>query len=294
MRALAEFIMRGRTQASVVALIGSWFPLISPAAVALVTLRRGTVDGLAVLLWGVLPALVAFAISDMGPLMPVVTIVGMVVTLLAALLLRGSGAWLQTLMGMVAVSALSALVMGQLIPDPVHGVTQALGEVLEQMQAQAPEGTVIQKPSEIFVIGLIAYVMAVSSFMSLLLARWWQAMLYNPGGLQVELHQLRLKPVATLSCAAAILYCWSQGVDYQHWAGLFGFPLLVVGATIAHSVVRTRQMGGQWLILFYMVLVLASPIVLVLAVLDTWIDFRSRVEAKSGRSPNRDDRDSDD
>lgn len=294
MRALAEFIMRGRMQASVVALIGSWFPLISPATVALVTLRRGPADGLMILLWALLPSLVTFFISDMGPLMPAVTVVGVLATMLAALLLRNNGSWAQALMGLVAFCALSALLLAQAIPDPVSGVTQALGDILEQMQAQSPAGAAIQLPSETFVVGLIAYVMVVSSFMSVLLARWWQALLYNPGGLQTEMHQLRMKPLATLTCLAAVLYCWVQGVDYQHWAGLFGFPLLVVGAAIAHRVVKAREMGGQWLILFYLVLLFASPIVMLLAVLDTWLDFRARIVAKSDRHPKRDEQDSDD
>ncbi len=292
MRALAEFIMRGRAQASVVALIGSWFPLISPAAVALVTLRRGLFDGSVILLWALLPALLAFVISDMGPLMPVVTIVGLLVTLVVAMMLRNSSSWPAALMGLTALSALSAVLMALVIPDPVAGVTEALGEMLEQMRAQAPEGAVIAKPSTTFVLGLIAYVIAVSSFLSLLLARWWQALLYNPGGLQTELHQLRLKPVASLACFGAVMYCWQQGLDYQHWAGLFGFPLLVVGAAIAHNLVKTKKLGGQWLILFYLVLVFASPIVMVMAVLDTWTDFRSRVAAKSNR--RRDGNDADD
>lgn len=294
MRALAEFIMRGRMQASVVALIGSWFPLISPAAVALVTLRRGPTDGLMVLLWALLPALVTFVISDMGPLMPAVTVMGVLATLLAALLLRSNGSWAQALMGLVAFSALSALLLAQTIPDPVSGVTHALGDMLEQMQAQSPSSAAVQLPSETFVVGLIAYVMVVSSFMSLLLARWWQALLYNPGGLQSEMHQLRMKPLATLTCFAAVVYCWVLGIDYQHWAGLFGFPLLVIGASIAHRVVKARQLGGQWLILFYLVLLFASPIVLLLAVLDTWMDFRARIVAKSDRHSRRDETDSDD
>jgi len=285
--------MRGRVQASVVALIGSWFPLISPAAVALVTLRRGSLDGIMILLWALLPALVALWISDMGPLMPVVTLVGLLATLLAALLLRSSSSWPQTLMGLVGFSALAGLVMAQAIPDPVQGVTQALGEMFEQMQAQAPQQEALAVPSETFVVGLIAYVIAVSSFMSLLLARWWQSMLYNPGGLQAEFHQLRLSPVVGVVCFLAALYGWKQGIDYQHWAGLFGFPLMVAAAALAHGVVKARQMSGQWLVLFYVLFVFAGPVLMVLALVDTWTDFRSRISAKVSNSRDRDDDSSD-
>ena len=281
--------MRGRAQASVVALIGSWFPLISPATVALVTLRRGSLDGMIILLWALLPALAALWISDMGPLMPVVTLVGLIVTLVVALMLRGDSGWPKSLMGLIGVSALSGLAMAQTIPDPVQGVTQALGEMFEQMQAQAPEGSALVAPTETFVVGLIAYVIAVSSFLSLLLARWWQAMLYNPGGLQSEFHQLRLTPIAGVTCFLAAFYCWNQGIDYQHWGGLFGFPLVVAAAALAHGVVKARQMSGQWLILFYVVLVFASPVVMVLALVDTWTDFRSRIGARTSPPTDRDD-----
>lgn len=45
MRALAEFIVRGRLQAALVALFGSLVPLVSPAAISLVTLNKGLSEG---------------------------------------------------------------------------------------------------------------------------------------------------------------------------------------------------------------------------------------------------------
>jgi hypothetical protein len=277
-RALAEFIMRGRAQAAVVALLGSWFPLVSPATVALVTLRRGSLDGSMILLWALLPALAAFWLSgEMGPLMPAATMVGLIAVMVTALLLRGSSSWQQTLFGLVGISALSGVLMGTAIPDPVAGVTQALGEVFAEMQAGSPAGGAEFPLTDTFVLGLIAYVVAVSSLLSLLLGRWWQALLYNPGGLQAEFHSLRLHPVAALASALAVGYCWSRGVDYQYWASLFGLPLVVAGAALAHGVVKMRRMAGQWLVLFYLALVFANVIVMVFAVLDTWTDFRSRI-----------------
>lgn len=284
MRALAEFIMRGRTQAAVVALIGSWFPLISPATVALVTLRRGTTDGSMILLWALLPAVLAFFVSDMGPLMPVVTILGLIATYAVALLLRSSASWPQLLVGLVALSTLAALLLASFVPDPVQALTASLGEMLEQMQAQAPEGAAIEVPTEVFVVGLIAYVIAINSLFSLLLARWWQALLYNPGGFQTEFHQLRLKPAAAITSLVATAYCMSVGGDYQLWGSLFMLPLLLAGVAIVHRVVAARRLGVQWLVLFYMALVLFNPIVMmvltVIAFLDTWLNFRGRLREK--------------
>jgi hypothetical protein len=286
--------MRGRAQAIVIALIGSWFPLISPATAALVSLRRGPLDGSLILLWALLPALAAFWLSDMGPLMPSVTLLGLLLTFVMALVLRNSSNWSACLMGLVTLSCLGSLVLASSIPDPVADVTEALGDMLKQMQEQAQqtgEPSPLSLPSETFVVGLVGYVMAVNALLSLLLARWWQAMLYNPGGLQTEFHQVRLGPVPALVCFAATLYCWRQGLDYQHWASLFALPLMVTGAAIAHRLVKARGMGAQWLILFYLVLLFAGPLIIVLALLDTWTDFRSRLAPATSEIDKTDDRD---
>ncbi len=270
--------MRGRAQASLVALLGSWFPLISPATVSLVTLRRGSLDGLVILLWALLPPLGSLWLSDMAPLMLVVTVMGLVTSLLAALMLRSKGSWPQALFGLVALSSLMAWLIGSVMSNPVSEITQALGEVFEQIQAQDPETPAMPiQFTDTYVLGLIAYVLAVSSLMSVLVARWWQAILYNPGGFQVEFHNLRLSPLGGATSFLAVLYCWNQSLDYQYWAMVFALPLTVAAAGLAHGVVKLRQLSGYWLIVFYLALVFVSPLVLVFAMLDTWTDFRSRI-----------------
>lgn len=280
MRALAEFIMRGRAQAAVVALLGSWFPLISPATVALVSLRRGAADGLQVLVWALLPALVALVASHLGPIMALATVAGLAAVYMAALLLRSSLSWAYSMMGLVAFSTLSALLLAVVVPDPVQALTEALGGVLKDVQTQAPEG-VAQAVSlgEVFVVGLIAYVIALNGLLSLLLARWWQAVLYNPGGFQAEFHQLRLNMPQALACMAATLYCMTQSGDYHTWGNLFALPLLLVGIAIVHNAVKVLGVGGHWLVLFYLAVVFFSPfsvLLTIMAFVDTWINFRGR------------------
>lgn len=280
MRALAQFIMRGRTQASAVALIGSWFPLISPATVALVSLRRGTTDGLIILMWALLPAIATLIFSDMGPLMALVTVAGMLVTYVVALLLRNSASWPRLLTGLVVASGLSALLLSLLVPDPVQQLAQALGDMMAEVRSSVPEQSEWQKPTPVFILGLIAYVIAINSLLSLLLARWWQSVLYNPGGFQAEFHQVRLKPAAAIVSLLASLYCWQQGVDYQMWGSLFMLPLLVAGVAIVHRLVAVKRMAVQWLILFYLALIVFSPLtvlMVILAFVDTWLNFRERL-----------------
>lgn len=278
--------MRGRLQASVAALIGSWFPLISPAAVALVTLRRGASDGSLILLVAMLPAFLALFASDFGPLVALITMINLLLVFGVALVLRRNIPWAAAIMAMVASSSAAGLLLGQLLPAPIEQAVQALGDVLKEMQAQAGEQAVqLPELGERFVLGLIAYALAFLSMASLILARWWQSLLYNPGGFGEEFRQLKLNLSSVLICFISAMYCFSQGSEYATWGALFSFPLLLQGIAIVHFVVNKRQMGVQWLVLMYLALIFASsPVVLLLTlltVLDSWIDFRGRL-SKSG------------
>lgn len=289
MQALLQFIMRGRLQAITAAMIGSWFPLVSPAVVALVGLRKGAFEGTLVMVGAMLPALFALVldsqgVSDIGPAMVFITLLSLVVVMLTAQLLRVTVSWSRSLTGLVALSAASALVLGWFLPDPVQAMTDALGDFMQQLVANAPEGAVAASPGSTFVLGLIAFVIGLSSLASLLLARWWQARLYNPGGFQREFHALRLTPVQTLVCAAAAIYCELQSFDYQSWASLFALPLLIAGIALIHALVKARGSRTGWLVAMYVLLTLWAPFAALLAAIgtaDTWLNLRGRLQASA-------------
>lgn len=281
--------MRGRLQAATVAMIGSWFPLVSPAVVALVCLRKGAFEGALTMVWAMLPALFALVLSqqgasDMGPLMPFVTLLGLVAVTFSAYVLRASVAWSYTLTGLVALSAASALLMAVILPDPVQSLADALGDLLRELQSSAPEGAEIASPNSTFVLGLIAYVVALSGIGSLLLARWWQSLLYNPGGFQQEFHQLQLKPSQVLLCGLSAIYCLMQPIGYQAWASVFSLPLLIAGIALIHAIVHARKLGKGWLIAMYLGLFIIGPIsaaISALAVADTWLNLRDRLKVNT-------------
>ena len=68
MRALAELVMRGRIQACSIAFIGFAFPFVSSAVIGLVTLRKGSVEGWVVMLWGILPVLLSYFLVRTTPI----------------------------------------------------------------------------------------------------------------------------------------------------------------------------------------------------------------------------------
>lgn len=92
MRALAEFIMRGRMQAIFVVAGAAALPMLfwlSAAAGSLVLLRRGLNDALSVLVWAVIPALAWWYFGDPRTLLVLLGSLGL------ALLLRSHASWVQ-------------------------------------------------------------------------------------------------------------------------------------------------------------------------------------------------------
>lgn len=284
MRLLAEFIMRGRVQAAIVALIGNWVPLLTPATVALVTLRKGATNGLLVMLWGILPAALALGFSQIDPLLPIVVVSGVLVVYALALLLRVRASWDQCLMGAVALGSLVALLQWWLAPGLLQVIIDNLSRFMEQVAAQAEPPVSYEPAGPVFAAGLVAYVVAFTSITGLILGRWWQSLLYNPGGFGEEFQALRLSASQALVCFGAGIYCLFQNPDYGIWALLFTLPLLFVGLAIAHRLVKLKGLGVQWLVLFYLALMLlppASQLLIVLAFFDTWLNLRGRVKPKA-------------
>lgn len=98
MRAIAEFIMRGRMQATLVVAAAAALPLLfwlSAAASALVLLRRGMQDAVTIVVWAVLPALAWWYFAEPR------TLLVLLGTLSLAQLLRRTQSWVAVLLASV-------------------------------------------------------------------------------------------------------------------------------------------------------------------------------------------------
>lgn len=284
MRALAEFAMRGRAQAIGVAIIGIILPFfvwVSAAVVGLVALRRSGQDAFVVLGWSVLAA-VAIMLWQGDP-GPVVALIGIAV---AAWVLRWSRSWPLALVTIVVVALLSALVLNTLGSRFVTELAGLLNEFLAKLREQmSPEqAALIGVMSAVQINGLLGLRNASLITIALLLARWWQAKLYNPGGFREEFHSLRLPVPVTLGLLAAGLLIAQVGNDYRVWAALFALPFVVAGFALMHGLVGIKRWGRGPLIVLYIAWLLAwelvTGVLLLLAVVDSWWDFRGRLRAK--------------
>ena len=114
MGALARFVMASRARAALVAVVGNLLPLLSPAVVALVALRKGLGDGLLIGLWSTLPLVATFYLSDMAPMLVWASLGTVVVVIAGALVLKRTASWQAALMTLISVSAAVAVAMGEL------------------------------------------------------------------------------------------------------------------------------------------------------------------------------------
>lgn len=279
MRALAEYVMRGRIQAVMVAVLatGSVFlAWIGAAVVALVTLRRGTNQGAYILFWALLPALVIAWTGDTGPLS---TLIGVT---LAAWVLRSSQSWPLALSAAATAGLLTGLALILLGEEYLQILVTLVADFFARLQEQN-ESLQLAAPSMSQVAGLLGWGNALSVTFCLMLGRWWQSLLYNPGGFKEEFQSFRLPPAMTIVLLLVAMGVGSLGVDYWFWALIAALPFIFAGFGLVHGVAAKRQLNNIWLGLFYFSWLLLDPVkvVLLLAVIvDSWYDLRARVASR--------------
>jgi hypothetical protein len=297
MRAIAEYVMRGRNQALLVSVLGAsslMFSWISAAVLALVTLRKGAGEGAYILAWAVLPA--GFLLAVFGDVGPLSMIVG---TTALAMLLRWTVSWPMTLLGASLIGAVTGLGMLWLgvnyLEQLVAIFAELFADIGAQLEIQLPQGEQpieLDVPGVAAIAGMLGLMTSISCVMCLLLARWWQASLYNPGGFRQEFHSLRCSPqISSVLVVLMLLLIGTYGQEYLSWALLFAVPLTVTGLGFIHARAAHRKLGTSWLTVFYVLWLVIEPvkvIVIGIAVADSWIDFRSRWQQPPVKDEDKD------
>jgi hypothetical protein len=119
---------------------------------------------------------------------------------------------------------------------------------------------------------------------AVILARWWQSVLYNPGGFGKEFRGLRLLPGLTLALILLMVLCYVSGNPYlSTWIVVLVVPFLVSSIALIHWTVASKKLGGNWLLVFYLLMLFfmqfVLPVLVIMAVTDSWMDLRKRIGA---------------
>ncbi|WP_137887058.1 hypothetical protein [Pseudomonas sp. 2FE] len=292
MRALAEFIMRGRMQATLVVVGSAALPLLfwlSAAAGCLVLLRRGLSDAVGILVWALLPALVWWYFGEPRTLLVLLGSLGL------ALLLRAGQSWTRVLLCSVALGLVYGLVLGAEFREFIEALVgelqkllpQALGELHQQLSVD--ERAHLDALLAPVLTGLLAAVLQIVSLLCLMLGRYWQAALYNPGGFGREFRALRLPSPLAMLLLVSMLLGPSLGSQLAMLTPLCSVPLAFAGLALLHGLVAEGRLGKFWLVGLYVTLLLFMqliyPLLVVLAIVDSLIDFRGRLARKNGAGP---------
>lgn len=302
MRALATYIMRGPIQAmlvtaalalvSLIPILGM-ISVLSGAAVALVTLRHGAKQGLQVLLGASLVTSI-FMYFVFGTM-----ILGLMFALLLwlpllalALILRSSSSWSMLLDAAAAMGIVGIAVFYLFIGDPLVFWQAALGQMLALMSAQDGMAELGQVKDQIPMIaewmtGMLTAALVMGLVLSMMLARWWQSLLYNPGGFQQEFYGLRQSKIAAFTALVILLFSLFDLGLVSNLAGDIMITIVViysvVGLALIHALVARSGKHSAWLVGVYVLMFIMPPhVMLALAsagFADSWLDFRGRLPA---------------
>ncbi len=304
MNALGRFIMRGRMTASLViaccVILEPLFPplvLLSGGALALVTLRAGTREGLLVMIIAGLggSAIALFALGSVQlvyvfsvlfwmPLFVFAAVLRATVSLSLVLrLLAGLG--LILVLGVYAVLGNPADVWAQVLSD----IAPPAAQLMEMMGAQVTQEMVEQQISSFApkFTGIVVSWGIAQIALSLLIGRWWQGLLYNPGGFGEEFRQLKMGQPFAIGVLALVGLAIIADVEFLSNVAL-GISVVVAlfGLAVIHGAVSRAKAGRGWLVCVYALLVLLQyPMFMFLALIgaaDTWLDLRAKVAARTG------------
>ena len=271
MRGLAEFVMKGRKQAIMAVLLLGLIPLVnflSPVVVGLVVLRKGLKEATQVLVWAILPIGGWAVAGDPVPLIMLLGITGL------AGLLRASESWEFTLLAAIAVGV-SVEIYLRLQPA-------VLDLIFLQMQPYFDANGIQGEQLDSLRSVMTSFMGAVYMFLSivlLMLSRWMQATLFNPGGFQKEFHSLRVEQKVALILVGCMMLANFEILIPQTWMLYLVLPLVFSGLALIHAVVAAKKLSSLWLAVLYalIVLPLIANMVVLLALLDSWYDFRTRL-----------------
>jgi hypothetical protein len=275
---LAGFILKGQSQAALVAatlaILGLIFPpaaWISAAAIVLVTLVHGPQRGLvATALASLGAALFAYLIFATPQVAVVFVLIAWLPAWLLAVILRQTVSLAYSLQVLTAVSLLAVVFVYMLFPDFGELWREPLDLMVKQLSEQSSEFSLEElQQTEDWVIeflpGLFASSIMFGTMLSLFLGRWWQSVFYNPGGFAEEFQSLNLGKVSALSAVALMLIA-------MFFDSVFSLALLTVilvlysvqALSLLHAVIQIRKIKGTWLFVVYAIIFFIPHVLLLL------------------------------
>jgi hypothetical protein len=135
-----------------------------------------------------------------------------------------------------------------------------------------------------YMTGIVAAASVFGLLFGLFLGRWWQALLYNPGGFRQEFLSLSTPPrLAIGSILVVVIASLSSGVISEiSWniAILLFVLYTFIGTAVLHTVFAAMKMGRYIVPMFYVTMFLIPHAMLPVAIVglsDAWMNLRNKI-----------------
>ena len=304
MRALGRLVVAGPQQAVlVVALCTALSFLLPPvtsvlgyvaaAALALNSLHLGARSGVIVLLVsaGIMALLASLATGYQVSLaIAVILLVLWVPLWLASVVLRETRSLAMAILSLSLLGMLCVVLVYVLAGDPVQWWPAYVREQLEAALAVQPElseefdqlSELVEQVAPVLA-GSIAAGLLMNAMLCLMLGRWWQAVvLERPGAVRAEFYALRFNRSLSLAglavFALAALDLGIVSVLALQWSLVIMVPFMFVGLAVAHATLSNLGAGLVWLVIVYIVAMIAPQLLVAMGMLDPLLDLRRRTD----------------
>lgn len=289
MRKLGEYILGNRFQAiaitSMFSVLGLLMPLLSFICAGvppgLVTLRKGALAGMQVITGSLLLTMAFALLANINPYIVFAYAMGIWIPVwFCACILRHTESQGSLILAAGTFALLYILLSHYLLGN----VTEWWKTWLEVWIKQAMEGVSnaqlrdMQESAAPLMNAMTAAGFFLSLTTTLLLARWWQAALFNPGGFRKEFHTLKLPRLLIVGVLAGLVLVvmdmaapGSLALDILI---LLIFIYLFQGLASMHRLVAAKKMARGWLIGIYIFILIVPQVILFLACLgmaDSWL-----------------------
>ncbi len=260
--------------------------LLGSTIAALVTLRMGEKQGFLLVVVVTVLLGVLFSLVGVSPKTALLyALPQLFLPVLLATWLRWKNNWQQVLQ-LILVIATVALIL-------VHGIFGDLSshwlEILDKLfrpaleKAQIPDNEIelILPAVSAYMTGAIVAAIVFTSIIALILARYMQSVLYNPGGFEEEFRELRVGQWPAFAVSAGLLFSMVSTLPLvQELILLIMILYFFQGMAIVHAFAKIKNWHPVGMVSIYVgLLVLTVPFSLMLAglgLIDTFLDIRKR------------------
>jgi hypothetical protein len=269
---------------------------------ALVTIVKGIAEGALFLLAATIPYVFSFAFNGQESTIPLVAwaavgvaVLSNVLTWVFACMLHRKASWSMILQVAALLGVLVISVTHLIYPDVADWWGSQLQSYYDQAQAmtagvlsKATAATSNESQADAinltkqYATGLMVSAVLFNALLQLIVVRWWQSVVFLPGTLRRELHNIRLSRLAGILFAASLVASYIGNSVISDMMPVLYMLFAAAGLSLIHYLFGLMRSPTVWfwLSFMYLVLIYTLPvsiwIVAMLGLIDIWADVRKR------------------